>query len=67
MANNSLIRQRDTARLLRAAKAAGFGRARVINYPDGRIEVVGENGAAPIPEEPISPFEQWKAKNANED
>lgn len=67
MASNSQIRQRDTTRLFKAAKAAGFGRVSVMNYPDGRIEVVGENGPAPMPEAPISPFEQWKAKNANKD
>lgn len=67
MANRQgAIRQTDATRLFKAAKAAGFGRARLITYPDGRIEIIGENGPAPTAEIPqLSPFEKWKAENAD--
>lgn len=68
MANRqATITQTNAARLFKAAKAAGFGRARLITYPDGRIEIIGENGPAPSPETPLSPFEKWKADNADKD
>lgn len=58
------IRQGDATRIFRAARNAGYARARLITHPDGRIEFVAEdadNSAAPSE---ASPFEQWKAKNA---
>lgn len=61
------IKQSDAARLFKAAKAAGFSRARIISHPDGRIEMVGENGPAPAPDVPLSPFEKWKAEHADKD
>lgn len=68
MANRQgAIRQTDATRLFKAAKAAGFGRARLITYPDGRIEIIGENGPLPTAEAPLSPFEKWKADNADKD
>lgn len=39
----ALIPQSDAARLFKAARAAGYARARPIRHPDGRIEVVGED------------------------
>lgn len=66
MATNSpAIKQALATRLLKAAKAAGFDSARLTSYPDGRIEIVGENGPAPTAPAPLSAFEQWKAENAN--
>lgn len=39
MANQkAAIKQSDATRLFKAAKAAGFERARIILHPDGRIE-----------------------------
>lgn len=68
MANQpAAIKQTDATRLLKAAKAAGFGRARLIKHPDGRIEIIGEDGPAPVSETPLSPFEKWKAGNADKD
>lgn len=68
MANRQgAIKQTDATRLFKAAKAAGFGRARLITYPDGRIEIIGENGPSAAPEVPLSPFEKWKTENANKD
>lgn len=59
----ALIRQSDATRLLKAARAAGYTRARLTGHPDGRVEVVGEDGPeAPALDE--SPFERWKAGNA---
>lgn len=54
------IRQGDATRIFRAARNAGYARARLITHPDGRIEYA-DNSAAPSE---ASPFEQWKAKNA---
>lgn len=70
MANRqAAIKQTDATRLFKAAKAAGFGRARLITYPDGRIEIIGENGPAPTGGQidHLSPFEKWKAENADKD
>ena len=68
MANRqAAIKQADATRLFRAAKNAGFGRARLITYPDGRVEIIGENGLVPTADTPASPFEEWKAKNADTD
>ena len=67
MANKpASICQAEATRIFKAAKAAGFGRARITKHPDGRLEIVGEDGP-PIPE-PVqvsgSAFMDWKAKNA---
>lgn len=59
------IKQTNATRLFKAAKAAGFDRARLIAHPDGRIEMIGENGAAPETDIALSPFEKWKAENAD--
>ncbi|MER9875238.1 hypothetical protein [Mesorhizobium sp. M0195] len=40
MANRSaLITQADATRLFKAAKLAGYDRAKFVSYPDGRVEV----------------------------
>lgn len=60
-----LIRQSDATRLLKAAKAAGYARARLIRHPDGRIEIVGDDGSEMAGQATdLSPFEKWKAGNA---
>lgn len=65
MANRqSAIKQTQATRLFKAAKAAGFDRARLITYPDGRVEVIGENGTAAEVDKLLSPFEKWRADNA---
>lgn len=60
----AIIPQSDATRLFKAAKAAGYARARIIVHPDGRIEVIGED--RPIADQATeqSPFEQWRAQNA---
>lgn len=60
----ALIPQSDATRLFKAARAAGYARARLITHPDGRIEIVGEDTPEAIPAAEQSPFEQWKSKNA---
>jgi len=60
----SAIKQTEATRLFKAAKAAGFDRARIIKYPDGRTEVIGESGPAEVGSSQ-SPFEKWKAENAD--
>ena len=40
-----MIKQADASRLLKAARSAGFSRARIITHPDGRYELVAENGS----------------------
>lgn len=43
MANRAaLITQADATRLFKAAKLAGYDRARFVSYPDGRVEVLVE-------------------------
>lgn len=43
MANRSaLLTQSDATRYLKAAKAAGFDRARLVIHPDSRVEVIAE-------------------------
>ena len=65
MANRrSAIKQTDATRLLKAAKAAGFARARLFTYPDGRADLVVEDGPVLAATAEESPFEQWKAQNA---
>ncbi|MER9634251.1 MULTISPECIES: hypothetical protein [unclassified Mesorhizobium] len=40
MANRAaLITQADATRLFKAAKLAGYDRAKFVSYPDGRVEV----------------------------
>jgi hypothetical protein len=40
MANRpALISQADATRLFKAARSAGYERAKFVSYPDGRIEV----------------------------
>ncbi|RUV27677.1 MAG: hypothetical protein E5V72_27725 [Mesorhizobium sp.] len=47
MANRAaLITQADATRLFKAAKLAGYDRARFVSHPDGRIEVLVETLAA---------------------
>lgn len=59
------IKQTEATRLFKAAKAAGFGRARLITYPDGRIEIIGESGPTAEVSSLLSPFEKWKTENAD--
>jgi hypothetical protein len=61
---SSIILQAEANRLLKAARAAGYARARLITHPDGRIEVIGEDVPANPESVDRSPFEQWKAGNA---
>lgn len=59
------IKQADAKRLMKAAREAGFERATLTTYPDGRIEIVGEAGSASAADAPLSPFEAWKVGNAS--
>jgi hypothetical protein len=49
----SLIRQADAERLLRAARRAGYKRARFVSYPDGRVEVTAESDGVEFGVQPI--------------
>lgn len=61
MANRpAIIKQSDATRLMKAAKAAGFPRARIILHDDGRIEVIAETVEA---EAQASLLDQWRATN----
>ncbi|PHR23280.1 MAG: transcription factor iiib subunit [Hoeflea sp.] len=60
----STLRQITVTRALKAARAAGYARARLITHPDGRIEIIGEDTPEVTPATEQSPFEQWKSKNA---
>ena len=62
---SAIIPQADATRLLKAAKAAGYERARFISHPDGRLEVVAENTPEAPESDSTSQFERWKRKNAN--
>ncbi|RUW01099.1 MULTISPECIES: hypothetical protein [unclassified Mesorhizobium] len=43
MANRAArITEADASRFLKAAKSAGFERARIVSHPDGRIECTVE-------------------------
>jgi hypothetical protein len=61
------LRPAEAARLLKAAKAAGFETARLIDHPDGRREFVAENTQSSSSNEPLSPFKQWEANNEDKD
>jgi tRNA(Phe) wybutosine-synthesizing methylase Tyw3 len=50
----SPITKSDATRLLKAAREAGYRRARVIGHPDGRIEVVADD-----PPEANAPGSDW--------
>lgn len=60
----ALIQQSDATRLFKAARKAGYARARLIRHPDGTIEIVGEDAPETRATVELSPFEQWKASNA---
>jgi len=61
MANRaSPISQANATRLFKAANAAGYGRARLVIHPDGRIEVIAESDAETANE---SPYDAWKRSN----
>lgn len=62
---SSPITQAIATRFFKAAKAAGFERARLITHPDGRVEIIGEDGTEPVIDRELSPFEKWEAENAN--
>lgn len=50
MANRSAaIKQSDAKRLFKAALDAGFDAAKIVVYPDGRIEASGSFGEQPKP------------------
>lgn len=60
----SLIPQSELTRFFKAAKAAGFARARFTSYPDGRIEIVGEEGSAELlTQDDLGAYDRWKASN----
>ncbi|RWN41633.1 hypothetical protein LRP31_06685 [Mesorhizobium mediterraneum] len=44
----ALITQADATRLFKAAKLAGYDRARFVSYPDGRVEVLVETVRATV-------------------
>lgn len=60
----ALIPQSDATSFCKAAKAAGYARARLIRHPDGRLEGIADDGDEAIVLSDSSPFEQWKAGNA---
>lgn len=50
MANRpAFMTQADANRLFKAARSAGYDRARVVSYPDGRMEVVVETVRQDVP------------------
>lgn len=51
------------AHIMKAIKAAGYNNARIINYPDGRFEIIGQVTPLSSPQSSLSPFEQWEAEN----
>ena len=57
------VRQREAERCLKALRAAGYSRGRFIAHPDGRVELIGEDGPdkSALPPLPMSPFEKWKS------
>ena len=57
----STFRQTDVARAVKAAQAAGLAIGKVEVAPDGTIRVIIADG---IESAPLTPFDQWKAKNA---
>lgn len=69
MANQKAsIKQADATRLLKAAKAAGFERARFSTNRDGGIIFDVFSDGEPntdAAEATISPFEKWKVENAS--
>lgn len=64
-AKQAAITQANARRLFKAARDAGFSRAILRTLPDGRVEVVADDGVSTPVEANVSPFEQWKAENAD--
>lgn len=59
------ITQAEMKRYFKAAREAGFERARFVRHPDGKIEIIGEDGPSPATVSDLSPFEKWEAENAH--
>lgn len=56
MANRAaLIRKADAARLLKAAREAGYKRARIIARPDGTVECIADD----LPEKESAAGNEW--------
>jgi hypothetical protein len=63
MANRaSPISQVNAKRLFTAAKAAGYGRARLVLHTDGRIEVIAESDGSVTSE---TAYDAWKRPNGS--
>ncbi|WP_180901220.1 transcription factor iiib subunit [Martelella soudanensis] len=58
------ITQAEMRRYFKAAREAGFERARFVRHPDGKIEIIGEGGPAALVVSDLSPFEEWELENA---
>lgn len=58
----STFRQADVERAVKAAQAAGLTVGTVEVAPDGTIRVIIADGTESAP---MTPFDQWKAKNAS--
>ena len=56
----AIVTQGEASKLFKAARAAGFDRARIIRHLDGKIELIAETiDAAPLPDA----LEEWRAAN----
>lgn len=62
--HSALPTQGEITRLMRAARLAGFSQAHFIQHTDGRLEVVAAEAPIPQPISDLSPYEEWKQKNA---
>lgn len=56
--------QAEITRLMKAARLAGFTQAHFIQHTDGRMEVVAADAPVAQPAADLSPYEEWKQKNA---
>nr|WP_278437283.1 hypothetical protein [Brucella anthropi] len=56
--------QADITRMLKAARTAGYSQAQVTVHPNGSIEVSAADVALPPSAVELSPYEEWKQKNA---
>ena len=59
---SSIFTQSDASRLFKAARSAGYGRARLIGHPDGRIELIGEDASDGVTTSPSEDLDRELAE-----
>lgn len=56
--------QAEITRFMKAVRLAGYAQAHFVKHADGRVEIMGSDAPLSQSSSDMSPYEEWKQKNA---